>query len=67
MVYQSWFEYRRTGYPALPRGTGITPEVTFPNRLTYPTYLQSLNPDNLQAAIAEMGGDQVSVKVWWQR
>lgn len=65
--YQAWFEKRRTGYPVLPRGTGIPAENAFPYRIPYPTYLQSLNPENLAVAIAGMGGDKSSTKVWWDR
>jgi hypothetical protein len=65
--YQAWFEKRRTGYPVLPRGAGIPRENQFPSRVMYPTYLQSLNPDNLQQAIERMGGDESSVKVWWEK
>ncbi|HEU4471564.1 MAG TPA: SusD/RagB family nutrient-binding outer membrane lipoprotein [Flavisolibacter sp.] len=65
--YQSWFEKRRTGYPVLPRGTGIPVENQFPWRVPYPTYLQSLNAQNLAAAVAAMGGDNSSIKVWWDR
>lgn len=65
--YQSWFEKRRTGYPILPRGTGIPVENKFPWRVPYPTYLQSLNPDNLAAAATSIGGDRSDVKVWWDR
>lgn len=65
--YQSWFEKRRTGYPILPRGTGIPAENIFPSRVPYPTYLQSLNSSNLQAAVASMGGDNSNVKVWWEK
>lgn len=65
--YQSWFEKRRTGYPVLPRGTGIPAENKFPSRVPYPTYLQSLNPDNLAAAQAAIGGDNSDVKVWWDK
>lgn len=65
--YQSWFEKRRTGYPVLPRGTGIPAENQFPSRVPYPTYLQSLNPANLQAAVASIGGDNSNVKVWWEK
>jgi hypothetical protein len=64
--YQSWFEKRRTGYPVLPRGNGIPVENSFPNRIPYPTYLQSMNLDNLNAAIASMGGDKATTKVWWE-
>ena len=65
--YQSWFEKRRTGYPALPRGAGIPAENKFPSRVPYPTYLQSLNPEALTAAVTSMGGDDSIVKVWWEK
>jgi hypothetical protein len=65
--YQSWFEKRRTGYPVLPRGTGIPTENKFPSRIPYPTYLQSLNPARLAQAVSSMGGDNSDVKVWWEK
>jgi hypothetical protein len=65
--YQSWFEKRRTGYPVLPRGSGIPAENQFPVRVPYPTYLQSLNPANLADAAKEMGGDNSNIKVWWDK
>lgn len=65
--YQAWFEKRRTGYPVLPRGSGIPVENQFPNRIPYPTYLQSLNPQNLATAVKAMGGDNSNVKVWWDK
>jgi len=65
--YQSWFEKRRTGYPVLPRGSGIPVENAFPNRVPYPTYLQSLNPENLALAAASIGGDNSNTKVWWDK
>lgn len=65
--YQSWFEKRRTGYPVLPRGTGIPAENSFPSRVPYPTYLQSLNPQKLAEAVAAMGGDNSNIKVWWNK
>ncbi|MGV3685754.1 MAG: SusD/RagB family nutrient-binding outer membrane lipoprotein [Daejeonella sp.] len=65
--YQAWFEKRRTGYPVLPRGSGIPAENQFPNRVPYPGYLQSMNADNLAAAIASMGGDNSDIKVWWAK
>ncbi len=66
--YQSWFEKRRTGYPILPRGAGIPATNPFPSRIPYPTYLQTLNPDNLAAAVKAIGGsDNSSVKVWWDQ
>ncbi len=65
--YQSWFEKRRTGYPVLPRGAGIPAENQFPSRVPYPTYLQSLNPGGLAAAVAAMGGDKSNIKGWWEK
>ncbi|RYY54053.1 MAG: SusD/RagB family nutrient-binding outer membrane lipoprotein, partial [Chitinophagaceae bacterium] len=50
-----------------PRGAGIPAENNFPFRVPYPSYLQSLNPANLQAAITSMGGDNSDVKVWWDK
>jgi hypothetical protein len=65
--YQSWFEKRRTGYPVLPRGSGIPAENQFPNRVPYPGYLQSMNAENLAAASAAIGGDNSNTKVWWAK
>lgn len=65
---QAWFEKRRTGYPVLPRGTGIPVENQFPSRSMYPGYLQSLNPDNLKKAVDALGGKDLStVKSWWEK
>ncbi len=65
---QAWFEKRRTGYPLLPRGSGIPAENQFPSRCLYPGYLQSLNPDNLKAAVQALGGKDIStVKGWWEK
>lgn len=65
--YQAWFEKRRTGYPILPRGTGIPAANQFPSRVPYPTYLQSLNPEALASATASIGADNSDTKVWWER
>jgi hypothetical protein len=65
--YQAWFEKRRTGYPVLPRGAGIPVENSFPTRVPYPTYLQSLNPEALAEGVASMGGDNSDIRVWWDK
>jgi len=65
--YQSWFEKRRTGYPVLPRGSGIPAENQFPSRCPYPTYLQSINAENLSVAVTAMGGDNSNSKGWWEK
>ncbi len=63
--FQSWYEHRRTGYPNLPIGAGVQNNKIMPTRLVYPTLVQSLNRTNYDAAVAQMGGDNMQVKVWW--
>lgn len=64
---QQWFEYRRTGYPALPQGSGLRNNGIMPARMTYPVYVQSTNPTNYQVAVAAQGPDVISTQVWWQK
>lgn len=63
--FQSWFEYRRTGYPNLPIGPGAQNNGKLPTRLVYPVSVQSLNRANYQAAVAAMGADDMLTRVWW--
>lgn len=64
---QQWFEYRRTGHPRLPKGTGLRNNGEMPARMTYPVYVQSTNPTNYKLAIAAQGPDLISTLVWWQK
>ncbi len=64
---QQWFEYRRTGHPVLPQGAGLRNNGIMPARMTYPIYVQSTNPTNYQAAVANQGPDLISTPVWWQK
>lgn len=64
---QQWFEYRRTGHPRLPKGTGLRNNGEMPARMTYPVYVQSTNPTNYKLAIAAQGPDLISTQVWWQK
>lgn len=63
--FQSWFEYRRTGYPRLPAGPGLQNNGLMPTRLVYPVSVQSLNRTNYNAAVQAMGGDNMLTRVWW--
>lgn len=63
--FQSWFEYRRTGYPSLTIGPGAQNDGKMPTRLVYPVSVQSLNRANYQAAVQTMGADDMKTKVWW--
>lgn len=64
---QQWFEYRRTGYPDLPKGAGLQNNGEMPSRINYPTYLLSTNRNNYNEAVARQGADDINTKVWWQR
>jgi hypothetical protein len=64
---QQWFEYRRTGHPILPQGTGLRNNGVMPARMPYPVYVQSTNPTNYKAAVAIQGPDNMSTQVWWQK
>jgi hypothetical protein len=63
--FQSWFEHRRTGYPVLPAGPGLQNGGVMPTRFVYPVSVQSLNRTNYEAAVAAMGADNMTTKVWW--
>lgn len=65
--YQQWFERRRTGFPVLPVGPGMVNNQQLPSRYYYPVAIRSTNTTNYQQAVQIMGGDDVNVKVWWQR
>jgi hypothetical protein len=65
--FQQWFEYRRTGHPFLPKGSGLVNGGIMPARLTYPVYVQSSNPANYRAAVAAQGPDEINTMVWWQK
>ena len=65
--YQQWFEYRRTGHPILPQGSGLRNNGIMPARVTYPVYVQSTNPTNYKLAVAAQGPDVISTQVWWQK
>jgi hypothetical protein len=65
--FQSWFEYRRTGLPNLPIGPGVQNNGEMPARMKYPVLVQALNQANYKAAVLAMGGDDINIKVWWQK
>ncbi|MBS9525224.1 SusD/RagB family nutrient-binding outer membrane lipoprotein [Litoribacter alkaliphilus] len=65
--YQQWFEYRRTGYPVLPKQPGMLNNQQVPVRFRYPVDVQIHNRSNYQEAVARMGGDDINTKVWWEK
>ncbi len=65
--YQQWFEYRRTGLPALPVADGMLNNKQVPSRFFYPIPVRTNNPQNYQKAVENMGADLITTKVWWER
>ncbi len=61
---EAWFDWRRTDVPTLLAGPHY-PFSRLPVRFTYPPVEQSLNADNLAAAIARNGGLSITDPVWW--
>lgn len=65
--YQQWFEYRRTGFPVLPKNAGMLNDQKVPVRFRFPTTVSSNNNDNYLKAINNMGGDNINTKLWWEK
>lgn len=64
---QQWFEKRRTGFPVLPNNGGLLNNGNLPQRLMYPPNPKILNTDSYQNAVQQMGGDDINIKVWWNK
>ena len=66
--YESWANWRRTGYPVLTpvNYPGNVTGGTIPRRFPYPLYEASANPTNYNLAHnAVPGGDGLAGRVWW--
>lgn len=60
---EAWFDYRRTGLPAITPGQdALFDEV--PVRIQYPSDEQSLNGNNYDAVISSQGPDEITTKMW---
>lgn len=64
---QSWFEWRRTGFPVLTPAADGTNAGKVPIRVPYPTDEYATNPTNVKAAVAAQGADDLNTKVWWNK
>ena len=70
---EAFANFRRSGFPALtpnPYGQPSNPDVpngTFIRRIGYPTSELSVNTENVNDAIATMGPDKLSTRVWWDK
>lgn len=63
---EAYSDWRRTGVPVLTMGADMAAAVSrIPTRFTYPDSEQSLNNDNMTAAVSRQGGLSVTDPVWW--
>lgn len=64
---EAFANFRRSGFPLLQANPFAGREVPFINRLTYPNSEISVNSENVKAAIAAQGPDNLATKVWWDK
>ena len=67
--WESWAEYRRTGFPRLldPVPTALNADKHIPRRQQYPQTEVQLNEANYNEVIARQGPDVLSTHVWWDK
>jgi hypothetical protein len=64
--YEAWFDFRRTGFPALPLPLDNLNNDVFPVRYAYPSTEQAVNGTNYSEAAGAIGGDDYNSKGWWE-
>ncbi|MCC9165225.1 SusD/RagB family nutrient-binding outer membrane lipoprotein [Pontibacter harenae] len=65
--FESWTDWRRTGYPELSPAVAATQTGGIPRRLGYPSNAAALNKASYDAAVARQGADNNFTRVWWDR
>jgi hypothetical protein len=66
---EAFANFRRSGYPALTPNTSPGQDISeeFIRRIIYPSSEISVNSANVNEAIANMGGDRLDTRVWWDK
>jgi hypothetical protein len=62
---EPWFEWKRTGFPALNPTPDNENNDQIPVRFLYPGSEQTLNQENYQSAVDQIGGDNINNNTWW--
>lgn len=66
--YESWADWRRTGFPVLTAAVDAIDPRGIPTRQGYPTQENSINGVNYKAAVLRLGGtDDNYGKIWWDK
>jgi hypothetical protein len=64
---EAWYDWRRSGLPALVPGASNLNNNLIPVRYIYPLSEQSLNANGRAAAVARQGEDVINTPVWWDK
>ncbi|WP_128546320.1 SusD/RagB family nutrient-binding outer membrane lipoprotein [Larkinella soli] len=64
---EAWFDWRRTGIPAVTPGPDNLNSNKVPVRYPYPQSEQSLNGPNRAEAVTRQGADDLNTPVWWDK
>lgn len=71
---EAWANFRRSGYPMLPRNTypDQDPDVKastdgFIHRVVYPDREKSVNAANYNEAVSRIGGDKLTTRIFWDK
>ncbi|MGD2033625.1 MAG: SusD/RagB family nutrient-binding outer membrane lipoprotein [Bacteroidales bacterium] len=66
--YQSFNDFKRTGYPDVIKPGPNAQLPVYPSRYSYPSDEQALNGDNLSEALQRQwqGSDRYENRVWWE-
>ncbi|MDQ7947467.1 MAG: SusD/RagB family nutrient-binding outer membrane lipoprotein [Pedobacter sp.] len=63
--FESWTDWRRTGFPTLTPAAAAVQAGGIPLRHRYPSTENTVNKANYQAAVTALGGDTNYTKIWW--
>jgi hypothetical protein len=63
--YESWIDWKRTGFPTLKTISASLNDNLIPVRMPYPATEQALNTDNFNTAAAAANDNSINAKVWW--
>jgi hypothetical protein len=65
---EAFANWRRSGFPVLqPNNYNNNLNGGFVRRMAYPNAEEAQNPDNYKAAVASMGGDGLTQRIFWDK
>ncbi|MDX8340835.1 SusD/RagB family nutrient-binding outer membrane lipoprotein [Draconibacterium sp. IB214405] len=64
---ESWSEWRRLDYPELAPAPAAYQDREIPRRRAYTQNEFDLNEENVTAAVARQGADDMDTRIWWDK